>query len=88
MLYRILRNVCRLRYGSRWEIIDDRVAAITAGYGGSGSNIFPDRSYTEIAKALLIRPGLLSELEGLVVDYQERTQGSAFTISTSTSRIH
>jgi Fe-S cluster assembly iron-binding protein IscA len=34
-------------------------------------------------KVLLIGPGLFSELEGLVVDYQERPQGSAFTISTS-----
>jgi Fe-S cluster assembly iron-binding protein IscA len=39
-------------------------------------------------KVLLIRPGLFSELEGLVVDYQERAQGSAFTISTSASRTH
>lgn len=39
-------------------------------------------------KVLLIRPGLLSEIEGLVVDYQERPQGSAFTISTPASKTH
>jgi Fe-S cluster assembly iron-binding protein IscA len=38
-------------------------------------------------KVLLIRPILFSEIEGLVVDYQERAQSSAFTISTPDSRI-
>jgi Fe-S cluster assembly iron-binding protein IscA len=37
-------------------------------------------------KVLLIRPGLVSEIEGLVVDYQETPRGSAFTISPPTSR--
>jgi Fe-S cluster assembly iron-binding protein IscA len=39
-------------------------------------------------KVLLIRPSLVSELQGLVVDYEETPQGSAFTISTSASRTH
>jgi Fe-S cluster assembly iron-binding protein IscA len=39
-------------------------------------------------KVLLIRPSLFSELKGLIVDYQEREQGSAFTISTPASRTH
>jgi Fe-S cluster assembly iron-binding protein IscA len=33
-------------------------------------------------KLLLIRPDLVSELEGLVVDYQETTEGEGFIIST------
>jgi Fe-S cluster assembly iron-binding protein IscA len=33
-------------------------------------------------KVLLIRPDLVSELEGLVVDYQETPEGEGFIIST------